>query len=141
MRKITTDRSIQKNARSSVHKYFKKMQVKQQPLSALKPHADNPRTHSPKQIRQIADCICQFGFTNPVLVDSDGRVIAGHGRIEAAKLLGMDSVPAICLDQMTEAQKRAYIIADNKLAANAGWDPELLARELQCIWELDSDLP
>jgi DNA modification methylase len=138
MRKITTDRSIQKNARSSIRKYFKKMQVKQLPLSALKPYSDNPRTHSPKQIREIADSIRQFGFMSPVLVDGDGRMLAGHGRLEAAKLLGMDRVPAICVDDMTEAQKRAYIITDNKLAANAGWDEELLARELQCIWELDS---
>lgn len=139
MRKTTTDRSIQKNARSSIRKYFKKMQVKQLPLSALKPHADNPRTHSPKQIRQIADSIRQFGFVSPVLVDSDGQVIAGHGRLEAAKLLGMVHVPAICVDQMTEAQKRAYRIADNKLAENADWDSERLARELQCIWALESD--
>jgi len=138
-RKIPDSGFIGKIARSPISKYHKKMQVKSLSVSEFRPHAENPRTHSPKQIRQIADSIRRFGFVNPVLVDNNGLVIAGHGRLEAAKLLGMDRVPAICVDQMTEAQKRAYIIADNKLAANAGWDLELLAHELQCIWELDSE--
>lgn len=107
------------------------------PPSSLKPYARNPRTHSAKQIRQIAESIREFGFTNPVLVDRDGGVIAGHGRIEAAKLLGIERIPTIRLEQMTEAQKRAYVIADNKLAENARWDPALLAIEFRYLAELD----
>jgi len=108
-------------------------------IGLLKPYARNPRTHSDKQINQIANSIRQFGFTNPVLIDSDLGVIAGHGRIEAAKLLGIGEVPTIRLDHMTEAQKRAYVIADNRLAENAGWDRELLALELQYLSDLDLD--
>ena len=99
--------------------------------AALRSYARNPRTHSPKQIGQIAESIRRFGFTNPILIDANRVVIAGHGRLEAAKLLGVRRVPTIRLDHMTEAEKRAYIIADNKLAENAGWDRELLALELQ----------
>jgi ParB-like chromosome segregation protein Spo0J len=108
-------------------------------IGSLKPYARNPRTHSDKQVNQIANSIKQFGFTNPVLVDSDLGVIAGHGRIEAAKLLGIAEVPTIRLDHMTEAQKRAYVIADNRLAENAGWDRELLALELQYLSAVDLD--
>ncbi|HLO79238.1 MAG TPA: DNA methyltransferase [Magnetospirillum sp.] len=106
------------------------------------PSAHNPRTHSPKQVRQIADSIRQFGFTNPILIDGAGTVIAGHGRLQAARLLGMERVPTVCLDHMTEAQKRAYVIADNRLAENAGWDRKLLALEFQYLdsLELDFDL-
>jgi ParB-like chromosome segregation protein Spo0J len=104
---------------------------------SLKPYAGNPRTHSAKQIRQIADSIRTFGFTNPVLVDNDHGVIAGHGRIAAAKLLGIERVPTLRLAQMNEAEKRAYIIADNRLAENAGWDRELLAIEFKYLEELD----
>jgi len=108
-------------------------------IGSLKPYDRNPRTHSEKQIYQIAKSISQFGFTNPVLIDSDRVVIAGHGRIEAARLLGIGEVPTIRLDHMTEAQKRAYVIADNRLAENAGWDRELLALELQYLSDLDLD--
>jgi hypothetical protein len=97
----------------------------------LKPYACNARTHSKKQVRQIAESIRTFGFTNPVLIDKDDAIIAGHGRIEAAKLLKLESVPCIRIEHMTEAQIRAYVIADNKLALNAGWDEEILATELQ----------
>jgi len=106
----------------------------------LKPRATNPRTHSKKQIRQIADSIERFGFTSPVLVDSDDGIIAGHGRVEAAKLIGIKEVPTIRLEDLTEAEIRAYVIADNKLAENAGWDRELLAIELQGLIELDLDI-
>lgn len=109
------------------------------PVDQLKPYANNPRTHSKKQIRQIADSIEEFGWTNPVLTDGAGIVIAGHGRIEAARLLGMKDVPVLCLDHLTDAQKRAYVIADNKLAENAGWDTELLAIELQGLLDLNID--
>jgi hypothetical protein len=108
-------------------------------ISDLKPHERNPRTHSPKQVRQIADSIKRFTFTNPVLVDGANRIIAGHGRVEAARLLGMDTVPAIRLEGMSEADRRAYIIADNHLAELAGWDEELLALELGHILELEPD--
>ena len=109
------------------------------PVDQLKPYANNPRTHSKKQIRQIADSIEEFGWTNPVLTDGNGNVIAGHGRIEAARLLGIKDVPVLCLDHLTDAQKRAYVIADNKLAENAGWDTELLAIELQGLLDLNID--
>jgi hypothetical protein len=107
---------------------------------ALKRRERNPRTHSKKQIRQIANSIKQFGFTNPVLIDGDGMIIAGHGRVLAAELLGIDAVPTICLADMTPAEIRAYVIADNKLAENAGWDRELLALELKGLLDLDLKL-
>ncbi len=105
----------------------------------LSPYANNPRTHSKKQIQQIADSISAFGWTNPLLIDADGGVIAGHGRLEAARLLGLTEVPVLRLDHMSVAEKRAYVIADNKLAENAGWDDELLAIELQGLLDLDLD--
>jgi DNA modification methylase len=119
--------------------YLRKLKVEWSSIRSLKPSARNPRTHSARQLGQIADSIRQFGFTNPVLIDAGGGVIAGHGRIEAANLLGMEEVPTIRLDQMSEAQKRAYVLADNKLAENAGWDRELLALELQYLEELELD--
>lgn len=108
-------------------------------VADLRPHDRNPRTHSKKQVAQIAESIRRFGFVNPVLVDREGQVIAGHGRIEAAKLLGMTKVPVLRLEHMTEAEKRAYVIADNRLAELAGWDNDLLALELSAIAELDSE--
>lgn len=99
--------------------------------ASLRPWAKNARTHSKKQLRQIAKSIETFGFTNPVLIDQLGTILAGHGRVEAAKSLGMATVPCLRIEHMTEAEKRAYVIADNKLALNAGWDEELLAQELQ----------
>jgi DNA modification methylase len=108
-------------------------------ISALTLYKNNPRTHSKKQIQQISKSIKEFGFTNPILIDSKNQVIAGHGRIEAAKNLGMEQVPTLQLSHMTQAQKHAYIIADNKLAENAGWDTELLASELKYINDLDID--
>ncbi len=97
----------------------------------LKPRARNPRTHTKKQIQQIAASIKEFGFISPVLTDGADGIIAGHGRIEAAKLIGMSDVPTVHVDHLTPAQIRAYVIADNKLAENAGWDRALLALELQ----------
>lgn len=107
-------------------------------IADLKPHKTNARTHSPAQIVQIADSIEKFGFLNPVLVDSDGRIIAGHGRIAAAKKLGFQTIPTICIDGMNEADRRAYIIADNRLAELAGWDDEILKLEFAGILELDA---
>ena len=112
----------------------------ERPITALRPYPRNARTHSKKQIRQIARSIEQFGFTNPVLVADDGEIIAGHGRFEAAKLLGMTSVPTLALSHLSAAERRAYVLADNKLALNAGWDPEILAIELQGLIELDFDV-
>jgi DNA modification methylase len=106
---------------------------------ALKPHQNNPRRHTKKQIRQIANSIKFFGWTNPVLVDANNRIIAGHGRVEAAKSLGMPSVPILKIEGLSDAEIRAYVIADNKLAENAGWDRDLLAIELQGLLELDLD--
>lgn len=98
-------------------------------VNDLIPYARNSRTHSEEQVLQIASSIKEFGFTNPVLIDHDGGIIAGHGRVMAARKVGMDQVPTIELAHLTETQKRAYIIADNKMALNAGWDNELLAVE------------
>jgi DNA modification methylase len=115
------------------------LEVEAVPASALKPYPSNPRTHSKKQVCQIAKSIKTFGWTNPILIDGEGGVIAGHGRLEAAKQLGIQQVPTIKLEDMSEAQKRAYVIADNKLAENAGWDTEILAIELQALTEIDLD--
>ena len=115
------------------------LKVSAVPVPALKPYRRNPRTHSKKQIRQIAASIQAFGWTNPILIDGEEVIIAGHGRLKAAMSLGIDRVPAICIDDMTEAQKRAYILADNKLAENAGWYPDLLALELQGLIEMELD--
>ena len=106
-------------------------------LAKLRPYPKNPRTHSKKQIRQIADSIRRFGFTNPVLVSDDDEIIAGHGRVEAARLLQMATVPAVRLSHLNPTQRKAYVIADNKLALNSGWDHELLAAELQALVDLD----
>jgi DNA modification methylase len=116
------------------------MDIEPMPVASLRPHPGNARTHSKRQIRQIADSIQRFGFTNPVLIGSEGEIIAGHGRIEAAKLLGFESVPTVRLSHLNPAQRRAYVIADNKLALNAGWDHELLAIELQGLIDIDFDV-
>ena len=96
-----------------------------QDIAALNPRKSNPRTHSKKQIDQLARAITQFGFTNPVLIDDGNGIIAGHGRVAAAKLVGLSQVPTVRLSAMSEAEIRAYVIADNKLAENAGWDRNL----------------
>jgi DNA modification methylase len=107
--------------------------------SCLKPHPTNPRTHSKEQVKKIAASIRRFGFRNPVLVDEDNNVLAGHGRLLAAKQLGMEIVPTLLMSNMTEAERRAYIIADNRLAECAGWDDAALAAELAAITGLDAD--
>ena len=108
----------------------KNPQIEQIAVETVIPYARNSRTHSDEQVAQIAASIKEFGFTNPVLIDADNSIIAGHGRVLAARKLGLKTVPAIRIDYMTDAQKRAYVIADNKLALNAGWDDELLKLEL-----------
>lgn len=110
------------------------------PLDRLIPYARNARTHSREQIAKIARSIEAFGFTNPILVDGAQGILAGHGRLDAAKLLKLERVPVIVLDHLTEAERRAYILADNKLALDAGWDDELLASELREIQAMDFDL-
>jgi DNA modification methylase len=109
-------------------------------IDALIPYARNSRTHSDAQVAQIASSIKEFGFTNPVLIDVGGGIIAGHGRVLAARKLGMSEVPCIRLDHLTEAQKRAYVIADNRLAPNSGWDTEMLKVEFADLQELGFDL-
>src|SRR6201982_1246279 len=106
----------------------------------LRPYPNNARTHSKKQIRQIANSIEKFGFCNPVLIDDARQIIAGHGRVEAAKLLGIAARPTCRLSHLSEADKRAYILADNKLAENAGWDKQLLAIELQGLIDLNVEI-
>jgi DNA modification methylase len=115
------------------------LKIEQIDIDQLTPSRNNPRTHSKKQIRQIAASIEAFGFTNPILIDAGNLILAGHGRLEAARFLNLSTVPVIRLHQMTEAQKRAYILADNKLAENAGWNNDLLAIELQYLSEIDLD--
>lgn len=114
--------------------------IEQRPIAALRLYDRNPRTHSRRQIHQLAESIRAFGFTNPVLIAEDDSVLAGHGRIAAAKQLGMTHVPAVRLAHLSPAERRAYILADNKLAENAGWDKELLAIELQALVDLDFDV-
>lgn len=114
--------------------------IEERSIESLKPYARNARTHSKKQIKQIAASIERFGFTNPVLIGDDDSIIAGHGRVEAAKLLGRKTVPTLKLSHLNDSERRAYIIADNKLALNAGWDNELLAIELQGLLDDDFDL-
>ena len=112
------------------------------PVAELVYYAKNSRTHSPAQVKQIEASIREFGFTNPILVDGAGEIIAGHGRVTAAKSMGMEVVPCLRLSHLTEAQKRAYVIADNKLAENAGWDTDMLRLELGDLvgMDFDSDL-
>ncbi len=117
-----------------------RQQIVMQPPGSLRPAPRNARTHSKKQIRQIANSIERFGFTNPVLVDETGSILAGHGRVAAAKLLGLAEVPVLCIGDLSPADRKAYLLADNKLALNAGWDQEVLALELQELIDLEFDV-
>ncbi len=108
--------------------------------SDLIPYANNSRTHSDEQINQVAASIKEFGFTSPVLIDEDNGIVAGHGRVMAANKLGVDEVPCIQLNGLTEAQKKAYIIADNQLPLNAGWDLDMLKLELDSLNEMEFDI-
>lgn len=109
-------------------------------IASLAPYARNARTHSPEQVQQLVRSIREFGWTNPVLVDGQGGIIAGHGRVLAAQSLGFDQVPVIEISHLTDAQKRAYILADNQLALNAGWDEDLLRAELDALRAMDFEL-
>jgi len=110
------------------------------PFERLRPYERNARTHSVEQVAQIAASIVEFGFTNPILVDSHDGIIAGHGRLMAAQELGLKTVPVVVLDHLSERQRKAYILADNQLALNAAWDTDLLREELQDLAEQDFDL-
>jgi site-specific DNA-methyltransferase (adenine-specific) len=109
-------------------------------VDELIPYKNNARTHSEEQVEKIAASIDEFGFINPVLIDKDNVIIAGHGRVMGAKKLGLEKVPCLRIEHLTEAQKRAYILADNKLAEDAGWDEEILNIELQALREMDFDI-
>jgi hypothetical protein len=110
------------------------------PVERLVPYERNARTHSSEQVAQIAASIAEFGFTNPILVASDAGILAGHGRLAAAKDLGLKDVPVVVLDHLTPDQKRAYVLADNKLALNAGWDVDMLTAEMEALQEVKFDL-
>ena len=114
--------------------------IEWQSVEKLIPYAKNARTHSDEQVAQIAGSIKEFGFNNPVLVDKDNSIIAGHGRVMAARKLGMDKVPVVILDHLTESQRKAYILADNRIALNASWDSKMLSSELEELEELGIDL-
>ena len=116
------------------------MQIEHLKVAELVPFINNSRTHSDEQVAQVAASIKEFGFTNPILIGSDNVIIAGHGRLLAARKLGTETVPCIRLAHLSEAQRRAYVIADNKLALNAGWDDELLSLELGELENMDFDL-
>jgi len=115
-------------------------EIVMRPPDALRPATRNARTHSRKQLRQIADSIRRFGFTNPVLVDNQDMILAGHGRVAAAQLLGLAEIPVLCIGHLSPKERKAYALADNKIALNAGWDQELLALELQELIDLDFDI-
>jgi ParB-like chromosome segregation protein Spo0J len=116
------------------------LKIESRPIDPLIPYAHNARTHSDEQVAQIAASIAEFGFVNPVLIGADDVVIAGHGRLLAARRLGMTEVPVLVLDHLSEAQRRALVIADNRIAENAGWDEQLLRAELATLREQDFDL-
>ena len=120
--------------------FFRPLPTILRPTESLTPYKNNARTHSKRQIKQIADSITRFGFTNPILIDGEGGVIAGHGRVAAAKLLGMPEVPTISLEHMSAVEKQAYIIADNQIAAKAGWDNEMLSIEFGDLQAANFDL-
>jgi len=117
-----------------------KLEIVEVPIEDLIPYANNARTHSDEQVAQIAASIKEFGWTNPILIDGENGIIAGHGRLAAARKLKMDSVPAIQLDGLNQGQKKALILADNKLALNSGWDYDLLKIEIQTLQEMDFDI-
>jgi ParB-like chromosome segregation protein Spo0J len=117
-----------------------KLKIQYKPLKDLIPYARNSRTHNSMQVAQIAASIKEFGFTNPILTDGANGIVAGHGRFEAAFKLGMTEVPTIDLSHLSDTQKRAYVIADNKIALNSGWDSELLALEISDLKDAGYDI-
>ncbi|QJF51098.1 site-specific DNA-methyltransferase [Roseobacter ponti] len=130
---------LKSNDDTKREKAYSTLRVDTRPVCDLFPYARNARTHCDNQVAQLAASIKEYGFTNPVLVDGDNGIIAGHGRVMAARALGLESVPVIELAHLTDVQKRAYILADNKLAERAGWDKELLALEVGDLADLGVD--
>src|SRR5271165_3392659 len=118
---------------NSILEMLRNLLVQIWPIDRLLPYIRNARTHSDEQVAQVAASIQEFGWTNPILVGSDGVIIAGHARLAAARKLGIAEVPVIVLDHLTQTQRRALVLADNKLALNAGWDEEMLANEIQAL--------
>jgi ParB-like chromosome segregation protein Spo0J len=116
------------------------LQIIERDIEDLIPYALNSRTHDDNQVLQIASSIREFGFTNPVLIDDESGIIAGHGRLLAAKKLELEKIPCIVLSGLTESQKKAYVIADNKIALGADWDLEILQAEVDTLRELDYDV-
>src|SRR5574337_2104537 len=114
--------------------------IEQWPTAKLQPYARNARTHSEEQVAQIAASIAEFGFTNPILAGSDGIIVAGHGRLAAAQKLGLEIVPVVVLDHLSPTQRRALVIADNRIAENAGWDDAMLRVEIAGLADDDLDL-
>lgn len=114
--------------------------VQQVDINTLTPYTNNPRTHSETQIDRLVNSLKEFGFVNPILTGDDGQIVAGHGRLLAAINLGMTTVPVIRLSHLTEDQRRAYVIADNQLALNSGWDDDLLQKELTALGDVGFDL-
>ena len=115
-------------------------EIQQVPTSSLTPYANNPRTHSASQLDRLVQSLKEFGFTNPLLVSDEMQIVAGHGRLMAAQALGLETVPVIRLSHLTDEQRRAYVIADNQLALNSGWDDDLLQQELQALGDIGFDL-
>lgn len=116
------------------------LKIEYKNTDSLIPYVNNSRTHSDEQVTQVASSIKEFGFTNPILIDEQGGIIAGHGRLMAANKLGLDTVPTITLVGLSEAQRKAYVIADNQLALNSSWDLDMLRVEIERLEELDFDL-
>lgn len=135
-----TKKKAAKRKNKQPDKASDKMRIEFMPVAGLLPYVANARTHSPEQVKQIVDSILEFGFTNPVLIDANNELVAGHGRVMAAKELGHDLVPCIRLGHLTELQIRAYRLADNKIALNSGWDMTKLAAEVDALQKLDVDL-
>ena len=121
-----------------MNKTTSKMQLV--PISKLVPYANNARTHSPEQINKLRGSLREFGFVSPVIIDKDYGILAGHGRVAAARAEGMESVPCVFVDHLTEAQKKAYILADNRFALDAGWDEEMLRVEMEALQGMDFDV-
>jgi hypothetical protein len=133
-------KAARSQSKSNAFESFKRRAVEYVKAVDLRPHDRNARTHSARQIQQIGRSIERFGFNNPVLIDQNNRIIAGHGRVAAAKSLGYDAVPALRIEHLSDEERRAFIIADNKLAEKAGWDNDILAIEFQGLGELGFDL-
>jgi DNA modification methylase len=134
-----TNNAVQRHS-NLLRAAMNELQIEQIPILSLRPRERNARTHSKRQIAQISKSISKFGFNNPILVDDNLEIIAGHGRFEAAKSVGLSTVPVVRLCHMSEADRRAYVLADNQIAAKAGWDQELLAIELQNLIEVGFDV-